>query len=336
MKKQSLLLTIVLSLLSTFTIAQEVAKTIIVEHFTNTRCGICANRNPGFYNNLDNQDGVLHLAIHPSSPYPNCVLNNVNPAENDARTNYYGVYGSTPRLVIQGEAISPGADYSDAAIFSPYQNQTTPVSIDIYQSKVGNELTASVVLKAETNNNIGTASLFVAVAEDVVFYDAPNGEDEHYDVFRQTLNGAPEGMTVEVPATAGDSVVITNAITADAGWDFSRLYVMAILQSSADQSVIQAAASDPSDDNPIITSTVEAVLGSITLSPNPVQDMLQVQLEHAPLYNLTLRLYNAAGAELLQKEINGTSAELDVSALPYGAYWLKVTGDVGVYKVIKN
>src|SRR5260221_7207968 len=92
----------IISLLSQFicqlSLAQ-VAKKIIVEHFTNTDCSICAALDPGFYANLNAHPGVLHLSIHPSAPYPNGLLYKQNATANDARTNYYGVYGSTPRLV---------------------------------------------------------------------------------------------------------------------------------------------------------------------------------------------------------------------------------------------
>ena len=89
----------------------QVPKKAVVEHFTNTNCSVCASRNPGFYTNLNMQTGVLNLAVHPSSPYPNCLLYQQNATANDARTNYYGIYGSTPRLVINGNVISSAANY---------------------------------------------------------------------------------------------------------------------------------------------------------------------------------------------------------------------------------
>jgi hypothetical protein len=107
--KTSLKIFSILFFVSSITLAQ-VPKKVVVEHFTNTRCSVCASRNPGFYNNYKTQAGVIHLAIHPSSPYAACVLSQHNPVENDARTNYYGVYGGTPVLVIQGVVISTSAN----------------------------------------------------------------------------------------------------------------------------------------------------------------------------------------------------------------------------------
>ena len=47
----------------------QVPKKVIVEHFTNTLCSVCASRNPGFYSNLNNQNGRWrHL------PLPTTIL----------------------------------------------------------------------------------------------------------------------------------------------------------------------------------------------------------------------------------------------------------------------
>ena len=65
----------------------QVAKKTIAEHFTNINCNICASRNSGIYTNLNTQSNLIHLAIHPSSPYSSCLLYQQNEAANDARTN---------------------------------------------------------------------------------------------------------------------------------------------------------------------------------------------------------------------------------------------------------
>ena len=248
--------------------AQEVPRTVIVEHFTNSRCGICANRNPGFYNNLNSQEGILHLAIHPSSPYSSCIFSQANPGENDGRTNYYGIFGGTPRLVIQGVVISAGTNYGNAAIFEPYLNQTSPVSLDIRQTKEDGQIIVSVTITAEADNTLGTARLFLAAAEKEVMYQAPNGEDVHHDVFRRTFNGDPTGVSVDVPATAGESITISSSLTANMDWVYDQLFTVAILQDNASKAVIQSSAADPSENEPLVnTSEINTLAARIF--PNP-------------------------------------------------------------------
>ena len=92
----------------TFPVIAQVEQKVIIEHFTNTRCGICASRNPAFYQTLAYYPQALHIAYHPSSPYSSCAFNMHNSSENDQRTYFYNIYGGTPRAVIQGEVVAPG------------------------------------------------------------------------------------------------------------------------------------------------------------------------------------------------------------------------------------
>ena len=146
----------------------QVPQKAVVEHFTNTNCGVCSSRNPGFYTNLNAQPNVLHLAVHPSAPYASCLLYQQNTVANNARTNYYGVFGSTPRLVINGNVISSSANYSSPAIFTPYLGLTSPASIRIVQEKFATDsIRSTIIVKTEAVNTLGALSLFVALAEDV-------------------------------------------------------------------------------------------------------------------------------------------------------------------------
>lgn len=314
--------------------AQEVPKRIVVEHFTNSRCGICSSRNPGFYNNLNTQEGVLHVSIHPSSPYSNCEFHLVNPTENNDRTNYYGIFGGTPRLVIQGEVISAGSNYGSSAIFDEYINQTTPISLTTYQTKEDGQINISLVITAEADNSIGNASLFLAVAEDTVFYNAPNGEDEHYDVFRKTFTGDATDYTVTVPATAGETNTVSFSLTPEVDWDFERLFALAILQNTADLSVIQSTASNPADNNPLVNTTQPNTLEA-SIFPNPVNEVLQIRLAETGLANV--RLFNTQGSVLQQQNFEG-QITLNLSNYPSGIYWLEVSTDTekAVKRIIKD
>jgi hypothetical protein len=332
--KKGILLGLSLSLCLLFGLqAQEVPRTIIVEHFTNSRCGICASRNPGFYSNLNSQEGILHLAIHPSSPYSSCIFSQANPGENDGRTNYYGIYGGTPRLVIQGTVISSGTNYGNASIFDPYLNQTTPVSLDIRQTKEDDQIIVSVTITAEADNNLGTASLFLAAAEKEVMYNAPNGENVHHDVFRRTFNGEATGMSVDVPATAGESITVSGTLMSNADWVFDQLFTVAILQETNSKAVIQSSAADPSENEPLV-NTAEVNTLAAQIFPNPVQDRLQVQL--ATDAKAIFLLFNSQGQVLQSGTFQGQT-QLEMATYPSGLYWLEVQNAEGkaVRKIVK-
>ena len=118
MKHISPYLLISVGLLFTIQTHAQTPRKVIVEHFTNTRCGICGSRNPGLFTNLSSSPDVMHMAVHPSRPYASCVLNQHNPTESDDRAKYYGIFGGTPRVVVQGEAKPVSQNFGAKSLYS--------------------------------------------------------------------------------------------------------------------------------------------------------------------------------------------------------------------------
>ena len=297
MKKISLLICV----LSTLHLYAQVPKKIIVEHFTNTKCGVCANKNPGFYTNLNKQPGVLHLAIHPSSPYSACVLSQHNVAENDGRTNYYDVYGSTPRLVIQGVVIASNASYDVPSLFTPYLGKTSPASIRIEQTKFGKDsIRSKIIIKTEATHTLGGLSLFVALAEDTLKYTGSNGEPVHYDVFRKSLTGIT-GVNITLPATPGDSVTYVKSSASNAAWNFSRIYTLVILQEKTSKAVIQCQ-SVPANSKNITTGINDVVHSEPVINVFSTSEGILVKQDHFSEH-LLISVYDLSGRIILTEEL---------------------------------
>lgn len=324
MKKTITSLTVAIIITSQLAFAQ-VAKKTIVEHFTNTKCSICASRNPGFYTNLGTQTNVLHLAIHPSSPYSGCLLSQQNLAANDARTNYYGIYGSTPKLVINGNLISPSANYASSTIFTPYIGLTSPASIRIVQEKFATDsIRATVSIKTEAVNTLGALSLFVALAEDTVFYTGSNGEPLHFDVFRKALTAAI-GNPVTLPATVGDSVVYTFSSLSNPIWDFSRIFTLAILQETSSKNLVQAEAV-PAAIGSVTTnvSAIKKVTNLFTLFPTVAHDYVNVQLNKLD-FNTEIKIVDIIGKVVYTTHPTTLNFKLETSNYKSGVYFVQVT-----------
>jgi hypothetical protein len=311
----------------------QVPKKVVVEHFTNTKCSVCATRNPGFYTNYNAQSGVIHLAVHPSSPYSTCVLSQHNVLENDARTNYYAIYGSTPRLVIQGVVISSGANYNSASIFTPYLGQQSPASIKIAQSKYGNDsIRSRIVIKTEALHTLGNLKLFVALAEDTLNYTGSNGEPVHYDVFRKSLTGAT-GINITLPATVGDSVVYSNSSMVNGAWNFSKIFTLAILQEATSKAVVQAQ-SIPASSNSIITGISNLYLSNSTITAALTENGILVKQDKFSENN-SITLYDITGRALFNRVLMTNIETIPVSEISAGIYLYSIKSKDSIIKTGK-
>lgn len=314
MKKQITLLSLLLAYTGIFA---QVPKKIIVEHFTNTRCSICASLNPGFYNTLNNYPNVLHLAIHPSSPYSNCLLSQQTNPDSDARTNYYDVYGGTPRFILQGNAVSNSA-IVNSDLYAPLQGQTSAVELKIKQYKFGtSSITSTITIKAAANNSLGNLKLFGALAEDTLFYSSPNGEDQHYDVFRKSL-WTPEGIVVSIPPTAGDSVVYTINTPANPNWNFNRIYTVALLQ-DIDNNTVEQAEYVPANqqDTDLATGIDDVNAIPALIYPNPTTGLLNIQLADAQETSLVI---TAVDGKTVANTLFNQQTTINLTGLPAGLY----------------
>jgi hypothetical protein len=301
----------------------QVPKNVVVEHFTNTLCSVCASRNPGFFTNLNNHPNVIHLAIHPSSPYSNCIFSQHNPTENDARTNYYNIYGSTPRLIVQGTLVPVSTNYGNASIFTSQGGQMSPFTVRIKVDNVNlaGQVMVEVVVKTEATHNYTDLKLFAAIAEDTIFYNAPNGENIHYNVFRQSVFETA-GKMIQPAMMVGDSVVFMQSVNYTSVWSMSNLVGISILQEIGNKAVVQAATSK----NQVFTATE-----NIEIAPFKIytaQNHLYFQADNSANYNL--QVFDLQGKILRQFKSNG-NGEWIFEDLITGSYLIRVQNEEKVW-----
>lgn len=320
MKKLSALLLVSLSFILTQpAAAQPVPRTSVVEHFTNTWCSVCFSRNPGFYNNLVNFPQVLHIAYYPSSPYSGCPFNQLNRVENDARTNFYGVYGGTPRFVFNGVSVPTSTDYTNPSLFQNGLSQTSDYTITVAVRRV-NDTTgnATIVVKKVAPNALTNLMLYAVVAEDTVVFSAKNGENIHYNLFHQSLTGAQPQTLSGLPAV-GDSLSRTFSFAMGRGWGRTR--VTAMLQDGA-KNGLQAARSAPV---PTAASTGVPTLPCavpMCMFPIPVIDDLHFKALPAGYHNYTI--LNSVGQVVLRGTVYDVAVPISLRSLPGGFYHIAV------------
>ena len=215
--------------------AQLATRTSIVEHFTNSWCSVCFSNNGKLYTNLRANPNVLHISYFPSSPYSGCQINHFNATANDDRTNYYGVYGATPKIVIAGEQVLGTGSFTSASLFS------TATGASVFSVKVSttrsiqDSVKTKVVIRRVATGGVASAFIYGVITEDTLRFNANNGERIHYDVFRAPVI-ANNPVAINLPANVNDSIVLNYRLQGLSDW--TKVSATIILQ-GADKKIIQ-------------------------------------------------------------------------------------------------
>jgi thiol-disulfide isomerase/thioredoxin len=311
--------------------AQQSAKRyVMLEHFTNSRCSVCASKNPSFYNFINQYpNDIHHIAIHPSMPYNNCFFYLANPVENNERAYFYNIIG-TPSVALNGTLLNPSTPLLNSAQLQPYLNKTSPIYLKVTETGTGNTRSASIdVHSLGTLPNIGY-KIYAVIVEKTVNYNAPNGETVHHDVFRKIV---PEVNGIAfTPAPVGQSNVINFNYTIANNWVADEVYILAYVQSAAPEIINSGTKYDP-----LVLSASDAKVETIAVMPNPATDQVYFQLPDEQVQ--TLEIFDVKG----QRMAANFSQEQDVVQVPVaqlasGMYFFKITGTQKVYtaKLIKE
>ena len=309
------LLTVISILFFSLAFAQEVPKNILVEHFTNTYCSVCANKNPTFYNTIAPYEKVVHVAFHPSSPYAACPLNQHNMSENDARTNFYNLYGGTPRIVVNGTVIPSSTNLISNLTLDGQNSLTSPFDIEIEQFQVGNDsMYSEVTISTVAATPITSANIIILLAEESLNFNAQNGENLHHDVFRKFLHSSSEQL-----ATNGSSVSFTFGSIIDQEWTATELTTTVIIQDN-NKEVLQSGQSDKLDFTTGISLTT--IIDEL-LYPNPVKDFLYINNESQLIDKI--EIYSIIGS-LIERIIldHRQKVKIPVSDFEEGNYIIRI------------
>lgn len=313
-----------------WTSAQNSAKRyILLEHFTNSRCSVCASQNPGFFNTLSNyQNDVHHVSIHPPIPYNNCVFYQANASENSARATYYNITG-TPRVVRNGTQSSSASGVTPA-VLNAMLGQTSSLGIVVTENS-GIQRQANVEVLTLGDQPAGSLRLFAMIVEREVLYNAPNGETVHHNVLRKMLT--PVTGLDYLPAATGQSVSFDFEFEVQNGWKEEEIYVLAFVQNIESKEVLNSGTRF----DEAITDVNDPVLSNWKLFPNPVSDVLFLQATRQETGEF--RLYDATGQLLLSRHVDEQmQLEFNLSHYPTGFYTIHLLTPSGrfAHKVMKK
>ena len=305
---------------------QPVKKYVLIEHFTNSVCPVCASKNPAFYT-LINQpqyaSEIHHIAVHPMVPYPSCVFYKENKVDNTARADVYNIFG-TPNVALNGKLLAPSTPMLSAPTLSSYLNQTSPVYVKVTETGSGSTKTAKVEVRTVAPIPAGVYKVYAMLAEKKIDLKTPNNETTHHDVLRDIISKT-DGEEY-LPAALGASVEYTFNYTPSPNWKESELYVLAFVQNTLTKEVLNSGTRF----DPVVLATREALPQSLSIQPNPAQDFAYAQIQDDVVKQV--EVFSASGQRMLLsfQEQQG-QIELPVAALTPGVYFVKIKGEKGVY-----
>lgn len=305
-----------------------VKKYALIEHFTNTKCGICANRNPAFYSLIGQPqyaEDVHHVSVHPSFPYNTCTFHLANPVDNSAWVAQYpGVVG-TPRVAVNGRLIPASSQLLRQDTLNKYVGQTSPVAVLVTLTGSGSSRTAQVRIKTVGQTPAGNYNLCVAAVEKTINLTTSNGESVHRDVFRDMITPV-EGIPVTLPAS-GQSSDFTYTFNLAPAWTPSEIYVLAYLRETSSKLVLNSG----TNLDPQTSANQEIPTQELVLSPNPASETSRIALSSDERIRSVL-VYSADGSSVnTPVSIQGNTAEVSVKALQSGWYLVSVLTDKGRY-----
>ena len=331
MKSLYLSLLLSLGLAITTAVGQNYA---LVEHFTNTHCPICTNRNPQLFAVINkNAPNVHHIAYHPPYPYSQCIFYQANIEGNQSRADFYNVFGS-PSSYVGGQRGNQGSSLLSeekvlAQISRPLMFEMKVTESDITPLRKQNSKDINISIKTLQLPAAGEFRLFVALVEKEIDYQSPNGESKHHDVFRKMLP-SNDGEMISF-TTAGEEQVFNYQVDYESGWQQDQMYAVVFIQNIDDKSIL---GSSTKFDNVSTRNNVISDNQAFKIRNNPVNQRLDLILPMGFNRDVPFFIHGMNGQVILQDILPAGQQfhQIEVSSLPAGMYLSVLKTDEGILR----
>jgi len=316
MKKLILPFFLLISIISN---GQSFKKYIFLEHITNSRCGICGSKNPGFYGVINNYPkDIVHISYHPSFPYSSCEFYKANPNENNGRVGYYPNVAGTPSLVMNGTLLPSSSTLITDNQINAEKALKSPIEIKVTES---GSTTRSFQVTINKDNGATLAAgnyiFYAFMAEKLVPIATPNGEKEHHDVFRKAIspiNGTD--ITSQLKNTNSFTVPLSDYVVPSA-YNEKEMYLVAFIQNASSKEILNVGTK--------FTTTTEFTQIQdakewFTVFPNPIISDFTINIKEGVVLE-ELKISNSNGMEIIKKiDIKDKENKFDISQFPAGNY----------------
>ena len=216
-------------------------RVILLESFTNTGCGPCAQYNPGMDALIaNNADKIAAIKYHVNWPSGSDPMYLHNTTENGARTSYCSI-NSVPHVVIDGNRINTNPASLTQANINQVAAIESPMEMRLAYEVDAAANTITVHVMGRASSDIASCKLYVAVIENEIHFNSapgPNGERDFYSVMKKMLPDAS--------GTLLGTLAANDYFTYTFSWDLANIYNMdqldaiAWVQNTSTKEVYQA------------------------------------------------------------------------------------------------
>jgi hypothetical protein len=206
---------------------------VLVEMFTNTSCIPCVVANQ--YLDAVTNPNVIIIRAH-TTLYPNDPFYLYNITDNDARQTYYNAANANPKAFLLGTYMGNYNANNWTNVLNAQLSASRNMGIVInrtYDSttRAGN---LNVAINQSAGATVGDLVFHIALTEDELLYNAPNGEDVFEQVLRDLLTG-PNGDALNI--SSGQTVNLTKSFTIPAAINDRHANIIVFTQSTSTKEV---------------------------------------------------------------------------------------------------
>ncbi|MCF8223593.1 MAG: T9SS type A sorting domain-containing protein [Bacteroidales bacterium] len=317
------------------------SRKVLMEHFTNYNNSANSDANLIVNEVMDNmQNDVINLQYHTNIPAADDFYYD-NEDDISGRLLFYGL-SETPYSFVdgginleyaneydfgEGNAVD-SVDLYKRSMINPLFNMELSSQID------GGILSVSCDVSAAEDISAENLTLYIAVIEKEINYDAPNGESIFYNVFKKMLPDAG-GTDMNKDWAKDESVSYDNF-----SWLIGNIYdtgdieIVAFIQNNVTREVYQSV-STIQVNVPTAVDDPELVdmENHFAVYPNPATDHLTIKFSTPTEEDMVLNICDYSGKVVLEKIVPGGSELLGLErlSLKEGMYFVRLIK--GAYRV---
>jgi len=310
--------------------AQE--RIVLLEQFSNSSCGPCAQSSPPVYNFADNNpEKAVAISYHTGFPYSNDSMYLENPVDANQRVSFYSVSG-VPHTIMDGNVFSGGSNSFVSNINSSVNNRKA-VNPQYNIATTGVSLTNNILsgsfqfeslLAANENENL--IAHIVVIEKNVLkssYLSSPgnNSETEYGYVMRKMFPNAAGTILINKDLNGIDEVNFS--WTLDNIKDESEIRIVAFVQNLGTKEVFQSQLFEVGNGTVGIEKSI-TTQNEMQIFPNPNNGAFTLLLNNN-LFIESITIVNQLGQVINRQTINSETINISNSfQLEKGIYFVKL------------